>query len=103
MTGCKTLRDIETLSEVYAERIPDTTLHDIMVQLDPEGLRAELARGVKHALREHELPKDEFPVRIVAIDGKYNYNTRQAVNDCSEPVGGGGEDKLYRHLASGAV
>ena len=37
LTGCKTLRDIETLSEVYAERIPDTTLHDIMVQLDPEG------------------------------------------------------------------
>jgi len=90
LSGCKTLREVETLSEIYADRISDTTLHDMMIQLDTEGLRAELAKGVKQALREHELPKDEFPVRITAIDGKYNFNTRKAINEFSEPIGGGG-------------
>jgi len=100
LTGCKTLREVETLSEVYGGyRIPDTTLHDIMIRLDPEGLRQELARGVKQALREHELPKDFFPVRITAIDGKYNYNTEQPVNAGSEVIEGGGEGKLFRHMA----
>jgi len=103
LTGCKTLRDVETLSELYGERIPDTTLHGLMVRLDPEGLRKELAKGVKQALREHELPKSEFPIRITAIDGKYLYNTRKAVNEYSEPIGGGGEDKLFRHMALRAV
>ena len=103
LTGCKTLRDVETLSELYAERIPDTTLHDIMVRLNPEGLRELVAKGVKQALREHELPRDEFPVRIVAIDGKYLYSTNKAVNECSEPISGGGQDKMFRHMALRAV
>lgn len=103
LSGCKTLREVETLSELYAQRIPDTTLHDILVRVDPQGLKAELARGVKQALREHELAKSEFPVRITAIDGKYNYNTDRVVNDCSEPIGGGGDDKMYRHIALRAM
>ena len=103
LTGCKTLREVETLSEVYADRVPDTTLHDMLVQIDPEGLRAELAKGVKQALREHELPKDEFPVRITAIDGKYNFNTSKPVNKFSEPIGGGGNGEQYRHMALRAM
>ena len=103
LSGCKTLRDIETLAEVYADRVPDTTLHDMLVRIAPEGLRAELARGVKQALREHELPKDEFPVRITAIDGKYNYNTSMPVNQYSEVIEGGGNGKQYRHMALRAM
>ena len=103
LSGCKTLREIETLSELYDERIPDTTLHDIMAQLNPEGLRAELAKGVKQALRSHELPKDELPVRITAIDGKYLYNTRKPVSEMSEPIGGGGANKMFRHLVLRAM
>ena len=80
LSGCKTSREVETLSEVYADRISDTTLHDMLIQIDPEGLRAELAKGVKQALREHELSRDEFPVRITAIDGKYNFSTNKVVN-----------------------
>ena len=30
LSGCKTLREVETLSEIYSERIPDTTLHDMV-------------------------------------------------------------------------
>ena len=103
LSGCKTLREVETLSEVYADRVSDTTLHDMMIQLDPQGLRAELAKGVKQALREHELPKDEFPVRITAIDGKYNFNTDRVVNEYSEPIGGGGNNEQYRHIALRAM
>ena len=95
LSGCKTLRDVETLSELYAERVPDTTLHDIMVGLDPTALQKELAQGVKQALREHELPKEEFPVRITAIDGKGLFSTDRPVNDNSEPIGGGGNGELY--------
>lgn len=101
LSGCKTLREVETLSEIYAERVPDTTLHDIMVRLNPEGLKEELAKGVKQALRAHELDS-EFPVRITAIDGKALYNTRRAVNDCSEHIGGGGEGQ-YRHMTLRAM
>ena len=103
LSGCKTLREIETLSELYAERVPDTTLHDMMIQMNPEGLRAELAKGVKQALREHELPKEEFPIRITAIDGKYNFNTSKPVNEYSEVIGGGGNNEQYRHLALRAM
>lgn len=103
LMGCKTLREIETVSEVYADRVPDTTLHDMMIRINPESLRAELAKGVKQALRAHELPKEEFPVRITAIDGKYNYNTAIAVNEFSEPIGGGGNDEQFRHMALRAM
>lgn len=103
LSGCKTLREVETLSELYAERIPDTTLHDMLVQIMPEGLRAELAMGVKQALREHELPKDEFPVRITAIDGKYNFNTDMPVNEFSEVIEGGGNGEQYRHMSLRAM
>ena len=103
LSGCKTLREVETLSEIYSERIPDTTLHDMLVSIDPEGLRSELAKGVKQALREHELPKEEFPVRITAIDGKYNFNTSMPVNEFSEAIEGGGNGEQYRHIALRAM
>lgn len=103
LSGCKTLREVETLSEVYANRISDTTLHDMMVQVDPEGLRSELAKGVKQALREHELAKEEFPMHITAIDGKYNFSTSKAVSRFSEPVGGCGNNEKYRHMALRAM
>jgi hypothetical protein len=103
LSGQKTLRDVETLSELYSQRIPDTTLHDFMVRLDPKGLNKLLAQGVKQALREHELPKSEFPVRITAIDGKGLFNTDRPVNDSSEPITGGGKGEMFRHMVLRAV
>ena len=97
-SGCKTLRDVETLSEIYGERVPDTTLHDIIIRVDPSGLAKELAKGVKDALRDHELPKDEFPIRLTAIDGKGTYTTDIPVGECSDPIGGGGNNEIYRHM-----
>ena len=103
LSGCKTLREVETLSEIYADRVPDTTLHDLMINLDPEGLKNVLAKGVKQALREHELKSGDLPINITAIDGKYNYNTTIPVSEHSEVIGGGGNDELYRHLALRAM
>ena len=103
LSASKTLREVETLSEMYAQRIPDTTLHDIMLKIDPEGLRKVLADGVKQALREHELAAEDFPLRIIAIDGKYNYSTKIPVNEFSEAIEGGGKGELYRHMALRAM
>jgi hypothetical protein len=69
LSGCENLRAVETFSEMYNERIPDTTLHDAIIQINPEPLRKLLSKQVKEALRDHELNSD-FPVRITAIDGK---------------------------------
>lgn len=96
--ACKTLRDVETLSDLYGERVPDTTLHDVLVRVEPRALELELARTVKDALRDHELPKDEFPIRQTAIDGKGTYTTDIPVGECSDPVGGGGNNEIYRHM-----
>ena len=102
LSGCPTLRAVETLSEVYEARVPDTTLHDVWVALDGKPLRAVLVGEVKQALRAHELPKEAFPVRITAIDGKSLSVSRQKVGHWSEPIGGGGEGR-YRHMALGAL
>ena len=70
LSGMQNLREIETLSEVFGERIPDTTMNDLIIEIAPDPLRQELVRKVKAALRAHELPLDEFPLRVTAIDGK---------------------------------
>lgn len=102
LSGCKTLRAVETFSEIYEQRVPDTTLHDVLVGLDGEPLRAVLVREVKEALRAHELPKEAFPVRITAIDGKSVSVSRQKVGPWSDPIGGGGTGS-YRHMALRAL
>lgn len=103
LSGCKTLRAVETFSDIYDERIPDTTLHDLLVALDGQDvLRQAIATEVKAALRAHELPKEAFPIRITAIDGKSTSVSRQEVDKYSDPIGGSGEG-LYRHMALRAL
>lgn len=70
LCGCKHLRELETFSESMGERVPDTTLNNLLVQMDHQPLRKKLVREVKQALRSHELPREEFPIRLTAIDGK---------------------------------
>jgi len=55
VSGCKSLREVERLTEASGRRVPDTTLHDLLVEIDPEPLELELAKGVKEANRCHEL------------------------------------------------
>ena len=98
LSGCKNLRAVETFSEIFDERIPDTTIHDILVEIDPEPLRQTVVRGVKDALRDHELPKEEFPVRVTAIDGKSIAVSGTVVGPFSQPISGGGEG-TFRNMA----
>ncbi len=84
LLGCKNLREVEDFSECYSERVPDTTLHDLTVKISPEPLRSLIAKEVKKALRNHELPKEEFPIRITAIDGKCISVSKLSVGDFSQ-------------------
>ena len=67
LSGIRTLRELETYSELYEERIPDTTLHDVLVKIDPTPLEKVLARQVKEAIRSHELDQAEIAYRVVSI------------------------------------
>lgn len=98
LSGCKNLRAVEDLSEIYNERIPDTTIHDVLVRMNPEPLRSVIVTGVKEALRSHELTKKDFPVRITAIDGKSIAVSEASVGSFSQPISGGGEG-TYRNMA----
>lgn len=84
LSGCKNLREVEDFSECYRERVPDTTLRDIMVMISPEPLRAKLVQEVKKSLHEHELPKEDFPIRITVIDGKCISVSKGFVGDFSQ-------------------
>lgn len=84
LSGMKNLREIETFSEVSGERIPDTTMHNLIIEIDPEPLRKELVSEVKTALRNHELPSDEFPLRVTAIDGKCISVSARSVGEFSQ-------------------
>jgi len=102
LSGCKTLREVETFSEVYDSRVSDTTLHDVLISLDGDPLQEALERDVKMALRNHELPKESFPVRITAIDGKSIAVSNQNFGQNSDPITGGG-DGQFRHMALRAL
>jgi hypothetical protein len=102
LSGARHLRAVETFSEIYGARVPDTTLHDVLVKLDGEPLRAVLVDEVKDALRSHELPKAAFPVRITAIDGKSVSVSEAAMSAWSDALSGGGQGQ-YRHMALRAL
>ena len=84
LTGQKTLRHVEDFSENYHERISDTTLYLLLSKVDPEPLRELISKEVKLALHDHELPKDYFPIRITAIDGKCASVSKQSVGTFSQ-------------------
>lgn len=83
LSGCKTLRDVEVLTAASGCRVPDTTLRDLLVQLDGEPLEEELAKQVKEANRWHELDNKELPIRLTAIDGKTIGVTKYEVDEYS--------------------
>jgi len=83
VSGCQSLREVERLTEVSGQRIPDTTLHDLLVAINPEPLEIEIARGVKEANRSHELDNKELPFRLTIIDGKCISDTPYEVDEYS--------------------
>ena len=80
VAGCRSLAETEELTENLSQplrlrldipcRAADTTMRDVLVQVDPEDLRRVLHRQVRAANRRKQLGCGEFPFGVVAIDGK---------------------------------
>jgi hypothetical protein len=80
MAGCRSLADLEQLSELFSpavrrklklgRRVPDTTLRDALCKLSIGDLRACLHRAVKGAARRKALGPVGFPFGVLALDGK---------------------------------
>ncbi len=99
LTNKRTLREVEDLSENYSDRISDSTFHTLLPRIDPDPLRYLIAGEVKRALRAHELPKEYFPIRLTAVDGKCGSISKQSVGEFSqESKCNGGVQYLNRVL-----
>lgn len=80
MAGCKSLWELEQLSEALSPavrrklklrgRLPDTTLRDVLCQLSLDELRGCLRRTVKAAHRRKALQPQGLPFGVLAMDGK---------------------------------
>lgn len=80
MAGAKGLAEVEEITERLSRpirrllgigrRLADTTMRDLLVRLEPDGLRAMLYRVVKAARGRKALEPDIFPFGVVSMDGK---------------------------------
>jgi hypothetical protein len=80
MTGCKNLREVESLSEEMSQvmsnmlgihrRLPDTTMRNVLVKLSPSVLRRRLRAQAKTAQHRKALKQEGMPFGVVSIDGK---------------------------------
>jgi hypothetical protein len=77
---CRSLAQTESLSEEMSSgmsrmlgldrRLPDTTMRDTLVRIEPGQLRRCIYRQVKAAQRRKALRPERLPLGVVAIDGK---------------------------------
>jgi hypothetical protein len=99
MAGCKSLAQVEDLSEDMAlpmrrklglkGRTPDTTLRDTLVTASPDSVRTRLHLQVKAARRRGALEPSGLPFNVMHMDGKGTplpswddeYAQRQTYND----------------------
>jgi hypothetical protein len=98
LSGFRNLRQIERFTYASGRRVPDTTLHDLLVQLDVEAAEEELARGVKEANRNHELDQKELPFSLTVIDGKNASCTSYPVDERSINRSQKGKQKYVQHF-----
>ena len=78
--GCKSLAQTEALTAEMSpvvrrrlglrRRIPDTTMRDALVKVEPKELRSALHAQTKAAHRRKALEPDGLPFGVVAMDGK---------------------------------
>ena len=80
VAGCKGLKEAEDLTRDLSgpmarrlglpRRVPDTTMRETLVRLEPDGLREVLHTQCKRAQRRKALEPDGFPFGVVTMDGK---------------------------------
>jgi predicted transposase YbfD/YdcC len=101
LVGARTLRDVEELTKEIAgegfgieRRVPDSTLTDLIPELDPAPFRGALAEAVRR-LHRMKVFESDLPFGIVSIDGKTTA-VKEAFNEyCQRQKGG---YLLYRVL-----
>lgn len=81
VAGKRSLAETERLTEQLSptmrvvfgilRRVPDTTMRDLVVHLDPHDLRRVLHDQTRDALRRKQLRPDGLPCGVVSIDGKH--------------------------------
>ena len=77
----KSLSQLENLSSEMSpaarrlfklpRRLPDTTVRDLLVMLEPDGLRQAIYRQVRAAVRRKALCPSGLPFGVVSLDGKF--------------------------------
>lgn len=80
VAGRQSCKETETLSDDLSltmrrelgikRRIPDTTLRTTLCAIEPQEVRQSIYAQIKAAHRRHALKPDDFPLGVVAIDGK---------------------------------
>jgi predicted transposase YbfD/YdcC len=104
LTGQLDLRKVEDFSENFEERISDTLFHLLLPKIDAEPLRKLIADEVKKAHRNHELLNNDFPIILIAIDGKCSSISKQSVGLFSQKSEcNGGVHYLNRVLRAAIV
>lgn len=81
LSRCRSLVQLEDLSAEMSRagrkllglprRLPDTTVRDVLVKLEPNSLRAALYRQVRSAARRKALRPVDLPFGVVSLDGKF--------------------------------
>jgi hypothetical protein len=80
MAGCKNLAEVELLTAELSvaarrrlrvhRRVPDTTLRDAAVVIEPEEVCRLIRRSAQQADRRKALQSDGFPLDVMTMDGK---------------------------------
>jgi len=70
MSDCRTLKDVERMTELTGCRVPHGTLLDLLHKLDPAPLEGVVVAQVKHMHRIKALAPDGVPIGMIAIDNK---------------------------------
>lgn len=99
MAGCQSVAQVEALTSNMprelrrrlgiARRLPDTTLREVLVRLEPNEVRRALHSLVHSAWRRKALVLEGFPFHVVSLDGKAtsvpcwddDYSQRQTSDD----------------------
>lgn len=80
MAGCQSVADVEALTSNMSRdlrlklgisrRLPDTTLREILLRLEPDEVRGALHCLIHSAWRRKALALEGFPFHVLALDGK---------------------------------
>ena len=80
LAGCNSLVEVEALTEDLSpatrqrsglqRRVPDTTRHNLLCQLQPQQVLPVLHRVGHAAHRRHALAPDELPFGVLSLDGQ---------------------------------